>query len=207
MMARENSYPPNFINNLISNFISKLNLSHSHLPDTTISTPMYFSIPYVPGVTEKINALLKKYNVRLAPKCQNNLRHLYNNKDPITVKNRHNVVYVLKCRDCPPPGAVYVGQTGRKLSIRMYEHDYSVRKSKRSTALSIHCIDNDHTFDFDNVEILSFEPNYNKRTTSEKCYIKLFGNRSINFHTDCEGLSGIYDGIISDLASRCAEDV
>eukprot|EP00061_Rhincodon_typus_P010044 g34022.t1 len=54
-----------------------------------------------------------------------------------------NVIYKISCRDCDKH---YIGQTGRKSTTRVHEHQYSL--------ISIHMDKKNHKFDWDNTKIL-----------------------------------------------------
>lgn len=122
---------------------------------------------------------------------------LYNNKDPIPLRKRQDVVYLLRCINCPNPGAFYIGQTKRCLHIRLSEHDRDCKKNVKTTALAAHSTDHGHKFDLDNVKVLATENNTNKRLILEKCYIRAFGVSAINFQRDSENLSRVYDAVFS----------
>ena len=57
----------------------------------------------------------------------------------------------------------YIGETSSLLRQRIKEHVYSVNGNKVVSALSIHAIDNKHSFDFKRVRILDYEKNWTKR--------------------------------------------
>ncbi|KYQ51737.1 hypothetical protein ALC60_09152 [Trachymyrmex zeteki] len=87
-----------------------------------------FSIP------NSLNKFIKKGKYQLDP--------LFN----------QNVVYKISCDDCE---ASYVGQTKRQLKTRLHEHVSDInKKSKSPTVITCHRIDQNHNFDWDNVEIL-----------------------------------------------------
>ena len=55
--------------------------------------------------------------------------------------NTSNLIYGIKCQKCDK--LVYVGETGRKLKTRAYEHVYSIKK-KKDTLVSEHFNQDDH---------------------------------------------------------------
>ena len=63
-------------------------------------------------------------------------------------------MYKVKCRDCE---AVYIGQTGRKINKRIKEHCHSILNNVKNTAISTHCMENNHFLDTDNVKLLHTE--------------------------------------------------
>ena len=77
------------------------------------------------------------------------------------------VVYKIDCNDCE---AVYVGETGRQLKVRVNEHKEDVRKQKMLSNVYMHSRDNNHSFDFNNVNVLDRHSNANSRKQLESIY-------------------------------------
>jgi len=88
--------------------------------------------------------------------------------------------YNINCKNCDGP---YVGQTGRKLKIRVMEHKKYIN-GKFSTC-SVYRLSENHDFDWDNIEVLDTEKYYNKRLMSEMIFIKRQTN-GLNLKTDTE---------------------
>ena len=85
------------------------------------------------------------------------------------VKNYNsNVVYKINCNDC---NASCVGQTSRRLSVRIKEHHKKYCDRNQSSSLFMHTKDNNHSINFHNVKILDFENNKEKRLFSEAIFI------------------------------------
>ena len=63
------------------------------------------------------------------------------------------------------------------------------------TALATHRFEKNHVFDFNGVMILNFDKNLFKRELSEMIYI--FLRDSINFRTDTNNLSCIYNHLLN----------
>ena len=79
-----------------------------------------------------------------------------------------NVVYKISCKDC---SASYVGQTGRRLNVRIKEHTKKYNMPDENSSLYIHTIDNSHTIDLWKIKILDTESNRGKRLFSEALFI------------------------------------
>ncbi|KYQ51746.1 hypothetical protein ALC60_09135 [Trachymyrmex zeteki] len=61
----------------------------------------------------------------------------------------------------------------RQLKTRLHEHVSDInKKSKSPTVITSHRIDQNHNFDWGNVEILDRETSFNKRLISEMVHIK-----------------------------------
>jgi len=99
-----------------------------------------------------------------------------------------NVVYKINCCDCD---ASYVKQTGTKLKTRLSEHQKHIVKHSPHSMITDHRLQNDHDFNWQNVEIL--ENYYNKRLISELMLI----NQQTN------GLNLQHDNIQNVVNSTC----
>ena len=139
----------------------------------------YASIPYVPGVSERIQRVFRKYDVNIAHKPTRKLRNeLCHLKDKRPTHDKPGVVYKLNCLDCD---AKYIGETGRQVSDRMTEHKRDIRV-KRTTSKVFQHIKNTrhtHTFDFENVSVL-------EKCTNEKVRLHL---ESIHTYSRCNTLN------------------
>ena len=80
----------------------------------------------------------------------------------------------------------------------MLEHARSVKNNENKTALAEHATSYKHSFDFKNTQILDIENNFKKRLFLEIIYIQK-ENSSINYKTDIENLSAIYNSIIKSI--------
>ena len=74
-------------------------------------------LPYVKGVSEKIEKICKAINattkVKAVFKPYRTMRQiLMKVKNPVPAEKKKGVVYEIPCQDCPQ---VYVGETGRTL--------------------------------------------------------------------------------------------
>jgi hypothetical protein len=106
------------------------------------------------------------------------------------------VVYKLNCKDC---NALYVGQTKRKLKTRIKEHIHNIKlETSKLSVISEHRLQQNHSFDWENVKILDFEHNYNKRLISEMIHINEQKNES-NLKTDTELSDDCYITIFNRL--------
>ena len=89
-------------------------------------------------------------------------------KDKNTKFNNSNVIYKIKGDNC---NALYVGQTCRRLGVRIKEHHRKYCEKDKHSSLFIHKIDNNQTLNFHNVKILDSESITEKRLLSEALFI------------------------------------
>ena len=114
----------------------------------------YRLLNYIPNLTNKISNNLNKIGCKTINVNKRNLGQiLLNNKDKTNVKNKSGV-YRVDCNDCD---AVYIGQTGRNLDIRIKEHVKSINNLQHSSGLATHCIVNNHKINENSIKLLHRE--------------------------------------------------
>jgi len=174
----DNGYPLD----LIFNTIRRRIYAFAHSNQKTVSKNKgrneenprlpYFTIPYVSSIFKKFTQFFKSITFsKLAFCCYNKLnKFIRAHKDVLSLSVRSNVVYRINCLNCD---ASYVGQTKRTLNTRINEHRSHIRRnSTQHSVITDHKRNLGHEFDWDNVKILDYEPNCNKRLISEMIYIK-----------------------------------
>lgn len=158
-------------------------------------TDIKISLPYIQGLSERLRRSLKKYNINVYFKNDHTLEKLLRNKkDSDNIENLSNVVYSIKCTGCKK---VYIGETGRRLKNRIYEHKRDCRIGNLNTGLSQHSWKFDHVFDFDNIKILARENNTFKRRILESIHINKYIKNSINLKTEIMNINQIYQCIMN----------
>ena len=131
--------------------------------ETESEDPNFFiSAPYIPRVSETAARILKRGNVFLAHSPSNTLRRqLMKIKDKRSKEDTSGVVYSIPCKDCH---LSYVGETGRKLGIRLSEHERDLRlKNNPRSHVFQHQRDTGHSMDLDATQILYHAKNTEKR--------------------------------------------
>lgn len=91
----------------------------------------YFSLPYVPHVSERIVRCIKSTmtNVEISMKSFKNVgRYFTKLKDPTPTMMQSNVVYAIPCADCDD--RCYIGTTTQLLKSRMNQHKNDVKNKK-----------------------------------------------------------------------------
>ncbi|KYN27438.1 hypothetical protein ALC57_03147 [Trachymyrmex cornetzi] len=116
-------------------------------------------------------------------------------KDSLPADCKKNIVYKIDCSDCD---ASYVGQTCRQLKTRISEHKNDINRNKSNpSVVANHRTLHNHDFNWDKVQILDTERNYNKRLISEMINIKRQKN-GINLNKETELLSSSYFCYLTD---------
>lgn len=182
-----NNYPPQFINSIFKKSLFRHYNSNKfkNKVEKTNQIIKYVPLPYVKGLSEGINNILKPYKFQVAHKNQNKLSFLKTTlKDKVPKNKQTHVIYQIQCKDCE---GVYIGQTLQHLSSRINGHKYS----KNSTALKKHELNKRHTFDFTDVKILDKEYNLKARNILELLHIRN-NNNAVNDRTEIKYLSTAY---------------
>ena len=140
---RSNEYPKNFI------------VTQNHHPhDPHNEHNKYISTPYIPGTSERVNKIPRKFNIVLSNKPYNTLFSQFNKlKDPLPLNSKFSVVYQLNCNNC---NDVYIGETKKKkqLKERKNQHIDADRKKSNLSLIFKHCQQFNHSFNFDAPKIL-----------------------------------------------------
>jgi len=114
-------------------------------------------------------------------------------KDKVDKNQKSNIIYKIECNDC---SGVYIGETKQLLKNRIYNHKRDIDINECNTALAEHCINNSHSFNFENCRVLHDNcDNVINRKFIEKMYIRKFKNTAVNFISDIKGIE-MYEGII-----------
>ncbi|XP_067138475.1 uncharacterized protein [Centruroides vittatus] len=126
-----NEYP-NHIKKWEKEINDKTNSNDKQRTEKQGSGVRYISFPYVKGLYEEINEELRKVDIKLAPKYEK-LKSRLKNKNSIQkarteVKETKNVVYEIPCT-CKNT-SIYIGETKRKLNIRLKEHVADLRYNR-----------------------------------------------------------------------------
>ena len=91
-----------------------------------------------------------------------------------------NLVYIVPCGQCP---SVYLGQTGKSLSLRVKQHKYSVRTNQINNGISNHANKTLHSINWEGVTAIQKCKSYQERLIIESCLIAAANpNRIMNLH-------------------------
>ncbi|XP_017478561.1 PREDICTED: uncharacterized protein LOC108368252 [Rhagoletis zephyria] len=194
-----NNYPSHLIKTLIEQKLTEVNNKENKITPTatTTETKQYFSVTYIPKLTDKFNHNINEHkkNITLAYKSNCTLSTIFTKtKSPIETYQQSNVVYEVKCMggenvDC---NKIYIGTTKRTLGIRLPEHEADIRKEKKNTALAQHMLENSHTADLANARIIDVEKRERTRYTLESLRILENRKRTMNTKEDTDDIAATY---------------
>lgn len=194
-----NNYPPWFVERVVRDRVHK-HYNSMQNEKSNEEGRKFVSTPYIPCLTEKLKKILAQSNIVLAPNPRDKIKNRIFSKlkDPIPLTKQRNVIYSVPCG--ANDGKVYIGQTGRRLEVRIAEHRNDSRKADARTGLSQHAIQQGHRFDFERTKILERIEHQEKRTTAEMFHIKVCGEeKTVNLQRECGTFVTSYNGLVGKL--------
>ncbi|XP_072042917.1 uncharacterized protein [Amphiura filiformis] len=173
-------------------------------------------IPYVQGVSERLQRSFKKYGISTAMKPHNTLKRLLvHPKDKIDSSQSCDCVYEIPCQTC---NKSYIGETGRKFQTRLNEHrkdtekikdvKYTRAKRKESvteqhkSAITDHVAQENHVIDWQGAKILEKDSNKHTRWIREALWIRKRGQETLNRDEGVYSLNHIYDPLLRTVHPR-----
>ena len=139
-------------------------------PSSQSQFKSFICLPYIRGITDKIQRVVNKIGIRVAMKPYNTIgRFLPSLKDPLKDHEKSCLVYQVPCLDCD---SIYIGQTKRDLKSRLDEHKRAIKNQlPQNSALCEHSMIFDHKIDWTSSTILKIEHDYTKLLFSESWFI------------------------------------
>jgi hypothetical protein len=180
---RMNGYPEPFLRNQLSR-VKKRQQAGAQSQTTENKKKLGFTVlPYVPGVTERVQRVLKRADVQVAVSSTNTLRgKLARLKDPVEESRKRSVVYKIPCGAC---NAVYIGQTSTARRTRMSQHQADCKyKRRQKSELAEHHVTTGHPIDFERTSTLCEELDYRKRLWKESWQIAKHRPAALNRKTE-----------------------
>ena len=127
------------------------------------------SIPYIPGVSEKIKNVLQEVGVSVGMKPMSTLRALLVRKRPAPPEQL-GVVYSIPGSQC---NWKYVGESGRTLEERKKEHARAIRTlDVTRSEVAQHAHEADHRVELEKMKLIDKELNWRKRVIKEALWSK-----------------------------------
>ncbi len=181
-------------------------------PENAAKTKGMVVVPYVGGLTEKLERIYRKHHISTAVKPHRTLRsYLVHPKDKIEDKHKSGVVYCIPCNNCE---AKYIGETGRPFGVRLEEHKKeaektSVRSYMRSarktseqeqhkSAITDHVVSKNHVMNWEEGKVIAREDLKFQRWVQESIHIRQT-QPNMNRDEGCYHLSNIWDQVTSPL--------
>ena len=166
-----NGYPLGFITSRRNHATKKRKESHTQLKDKDEKERQRtVVIPFIDGVTQPLQRLLKPLNIRVVGKSNPWKWSLQNSlKDRVNRDDEPGAVYRIPCGDCD---RIYIGETGRQATVRFKEHESYVRNGRFDmSAAAEHAIFHRHKLDFEHAKIIEHEKRISQRRVKEALHI------------------------------------
>lgn len=148
-------------------------------------------LPYVEGLTQNLSRLLTKNGIKCAitSRGQRLRDQITKIKDP-QARETKPCVYEIPCY-C---GKKYIGQTGRKLKVRISEHKRDVRYDNRAGSAFVEHLyeEGDHGPLWEKAKVVDNEEHLTKRLTKEAMHIHMQKDCAIN-RMDGTAFSSLWD--------------
>ena len=110
--------------------------------------------------------LWSRYPINIINKTTRKLNSIIKTgKDKLDKYDKAGILYEIGCKGCD---SVYIGQSKRKLKVRVGEHRRDVKNSDTRSALANHVRDTKHKINFRNVRILD-QVQFHKTRLFQRC--------------------------------------
>ena len=116
---------------------TQIETTDARMGGVEIAPIMYFSLPFITDLTNKLASILRTDNCKIAKSNNFKIANVFSKlKDPISKDKQSNVVYSIPCAVCD---LIYVGQTFQQLKQRVSQHKSDINKTNKNCALATHC--------------------------------------------------------------------
>ena len=130
-------------------------------------------------MSRSYRSALNAFQIKVSHKPINTIRDILRKpKDRPEKDAVPGVVYKINCLNCDK---VYIGQTSRSLKSRVKEHVRAVATEDKNSLLAKHCAETQHSFDFEQTQIIDREKQWHKRLFLEAWH-SVADSNSINEH-------------------------
>ena len=127
--------------------------------------PKLLLLPYIDGVTERIECVCHPLGIRVSCGYRGNMRVAsVKVKQPTPELDKKGVVYEVPCGEC---NHVYNGETGRTLRKRRTEHKAAVKKYDNKNGIAVHAWKSGHQVDWESAKVKNVVPNLAHRRITE----------------------------------------
>ena len=140
------------------------------------------SIPYIPGVSDRIRSILKASDIHVGMKPSSTLKNLLVKKRPAP-PTELGIVYQLPC-STDGCNWTYVGESSRSLPERKREHMRAVREMDvLRSEVAKHATECSHEIGFSEMKTIDKETNWRKRIVKESWWTKTLSSCNRTKHT------------------------
>jgi len=164
----------------------------------------FITLNYIPNLSEKLTKTItgthKTFKTSYKP-IKTVRKTLFSKlKTKIDPSEKSGVVYKIPCGQC---NKLYVGETSKRLKTRKNQHKNdlkNIEENPNRTAILQHIEQTNHIFKYDEIEIMDYEKNMNRRRILESTYITSLLPYAINIKSDTNNLSNQFTSIIEQYS-------
>ena len=154
---------------VVQKVLSKRRQPSTPEPSEDNEKPKTLFLPYVKGLSEKIDRQVRRLNIRTVFTTRTTVRRrLMRVKGKPPQEDVRGVIYSIPC-EC---GAIYIGETGRTLKTRLAEHQRAVNTMNSNNGIAVHVMMTHHTIKWEGARVVSVEPHLTKRKVKEALTIR-----------------------------------
>ncbi|BHF74077.1 hypothetical protein SprV_0401716100 [Sparganum proliferum] len=136
------------------------------------------------GMTTTVNTVTGRIGVAHTPECTIR-QQIMKPKDPLPTTEQSAVVYSIPCLNC---NARYVGETGKRLSTRLHEHQLAINRKNKLYLVYDHIRELNHDFAFDKARVIGRANEKMARLVLESWSSTGTINRAIDLHPAYQAL-------------------
>lgn len=179
MIAKNNGYDENMVDRMVNKKRWRLLNSLAGSGLVRVGVEGWISLEYTGTLSQSLQHILNKFNIRTAYKPVNTLFSILPNPKVKLNKYERPGVYCLECADC---SCSYIGKTIRNFNVRFAEHERAHRLNHpEQSHFAKHLISEGHSpNNYDETKILHFEATDSKLTLLEILEIRLANERGVN---------------------------
>jgi hypothetical protein len=128
-----------------------------------------------------VTNIFRRTKLKSAFRTNNTIQNILKHKTQVSHKYAASGIYKLRCPDCK---MVYVGQTGRSISIRFNEHKLAFRSNSHTSKFFPHLLEHAHFFGtiHDTMQILHNRKKSTHLNALERYYVNAAYANINHFH-------------------------
>ncbi|VDN09595.1 unnamed protein product [Dibothriocephalus latus] len=144
-LFKASGYPKSFIHKCLKK--PRVHRSSEEKPK------FWLAIPYVKDVSGPTARILEPFGIGVVHRPDFTITHqVIKLKDPLPATEPSALVYSILCKNY---GAIYVGETGKRLSTRLYEHQLVINRKKKLSLVYGHMQQLNHDFTFEKLRVIA----------------------------------------------------
>lgn len=188
-IADINGYTKTWIDLILYKMIKQQRINQSTTHTKEKSPKKYIGVSFSPQIHYKIQNILSPYNIQISPKNNYKLSTYLTNTRDKTILLDKSGVYSIICNEqnCE---YIYIGKSRRKVISRFKEHKRATTKLEpHKSAIAEHMIENHHSFEIENLDIMYECYNENRLQILESIFIQTYHPQEMLMNTNNTGLS------------------